>query len=69
MEETILNVKGMSCSHCVIAVKQAAGSISGVSEVNVDLEDGTVTITHSGEVSMNEVKKNIEDAGYDVVKS
>jgi len=67
VKKTTLNVKGMSCNHCVMAVTQAVGSMNGISEVNVDLEDGTVTLAHSEAVNLDDVKEKIDDLGYEVV--
>ncbi len=68
MEKITLNVEGMSCSHCVNAVKNAVAVLDGVSEVEVDLEGKTATVTYHGdEVSPERIKEAIEEEGYDVV--
>ncbi|MBR0598746.1 copper chaperone CopZ [Clostridiales bacterium BAD-6] len=68
MEKTVLNVEGMSCSHCVNAVKNAVGALDGVAEVEVNLEGKTVTVTYdAGKVSLSAVKDAIEEEGYDVL--
>lgn len=67
METILLNVKGMSCNHCVKAVESSVGSLDGVSEVKVNLEAGTAEVTYDqGVVSIDEIKETIEDQGYDV---
>ena len=67
MEKTIIKVEGMSCEHCVRAVKNAVGALNGVSDVTVDLKRKTVTVEHEGIVSRNQITAEIEDQGYDVV--
>lgn len=68
MEKVILNVEGMSCSHCENAVKKAAGSLDGVSNVTVDLKGKSVTVEYEpSKVSLNSIKKEIENQGYDVI--
>lgn len=67
MPKSVLQVSGMSCNHCVMAIKKAIGSIDGVSNVDVNLEKGTVAVDHSESVKLEEVKAAIEDAGYDVI--
>jgi len=37
MEKIVLNVMGMSCSHCENAVKKAVSALEGVTKVDVDL--------------------------------
>lgn len=64
--EKILKVEGMSCNHCVMAVKRALTGLDGVGTVEVDLESGKVTVV--GEALADEaMKEAIDDAGYEVV--
>ena len=65
--QTILNVEGMSCSHCEKAVKEAVSAIKGVSAVKVDLEKKTVTVIHEENVGVNDIKVKIEEEGYEVM--
>ncbi len=68
MEKIVLNVEGMSCSHCVNAVKNAVAALDGVSEVEVDLEAKMATVEyHVDEVTLERIKEAIEEEGYDVV--
>jgi len=63
---SVIKVKGMSCQHCVLAVKKTLSSLDGVQEVNINLENGEATINHDGPVYMIEPRKRIEKAGYEV---
>ncbi|MDD2189618.1 MAG: copper chaperone CopZ [Eubacteriales bacterium] len=66
-KKVLLKVEGMSCSHCIEAVKKAAGGLGGVSDVYADLESKTATVEYdSNEVSLESIKEAIEDQGYDV---
>ncbi len=68
MTQSVLNVEGMSCSHCVNAVTKAVTALEGVSGVNVDLEGKKVTVDYEeGQVSLDSIKDAIEEQGYDVV--
>ncbi len=68
MEKKILNVEGMSCSHCVNAVTKALNALDGVSGVKVDLAEKKVTVDYDGEmVSLESIKQAIEEEGYEVV--
>ncbi|MCX7029230.1 MAG: copper chaperone CopZ [Spirochaetes bacterium] len=66
--ETIqLNVEGMSCQHCVKAVKGSVGALPGVDSVEVSLERKLVTVGYDpAKVGMPAMKSAIEDAGYSV---
>ncbi|MCX5874534.1 MAG: heavy metal-associated domain-containing protein [Deltaproteobacteria bacterium] len=63
---SVVKVKGMSCQHCVIAVKKTLSSLEGVQDVSVNLEKAEATLTHDGPVDMKEVRERIEKAGYEV---
>jgi copper chaperone len=66
-EVKILNVEGMSCSHCENNVKKAVGTLDGVGSVAVDLKGKKVTIEFDPEkLSVDKIKDTIEDQGYDV---
>lgn len=67
MSELVLNVEGMSCSHCEQSVKNAVFEIAGVSDVKVSLADKQVTVEHDGSVPERSVRDAIEEIGYDVV--
>ncbi|MFC4768613.1 copper chaperone CopZ [Effusibacillus consociatus] len=62
-----LNVKGMSCGHCVNAIEGALGKLAGVSSTKVDLSANQVTVSFDeSAVGLEKVKETIEDQGYDV---
>lgn len=60
-------VKGMTCGHCVSAVSTEVGAIPGVTEVNVDLTSGAVTVTSTGPVDPEQLRAAVDEAGYEVV--
>ena len=67
MQTVKLTVEGMSCGHCVAAVNKAVGALQGVSNVEVSLQDKSVTVDFdSEEVTVDAIKEAIEDQGYDV---
>jgi copper chaperone len=59
-----IKIEGMSCQHCVMAVTKALKEIEGLSSVNVDLQNGSATIEHSGLIDMNQVKSVVEREGF-----
>ncbi|AIM14983.1 MULTISPECIES: copper chaperone CopZ [Neobacillus] len=67
MEHVTLNVKGMSCNHCVKAIESSVGELDGVKNVSVNLEKGQVEIEFdSSVVTLSTIKETIDDQGYDV---
>lgn len=68
MRTTVLKVGGMSCEHCVKAVKTAVGALPGIGSVSVDLKAKTVTVEHDpGVAPLETIKSEIEDQGYNVL--
>jgi len=68
MTSKILNVEGMSCDHCKMAVTKAVGSLEGVESVEVSLESNTATVEfEESRVPLDTIKQAIEAQGYDVV--
>lgn len=67
MEKIVLKVEGMSCAHCERAVGEAVSALPGVSQAQVDLAGGTVTITYDpAAAAPAQMREAIEEAGYDV---
>ncbi|MFD7075349.1 heavy-metal-associated domain-containing protein [Nocardioides sp. NPDC059952] len=57
-------VVGMTCGHCVSSVTEEVTEIAGVSNVDVDLASGNVTVTASEPVSDDAIRAAVEEAGY-----
>ena len=65
-QQTRYTVEGMSCQHCIDAITQEVGAVSGVDRVDVDLGAGTVTVRGST-LDDAQIREAIDEAGYDVV--
>ena len=67
METVTLNVKGMSCQGCVGSVTRVLKGTPGVASVDVQLDAGRAEVTYdAAQASVDDLKRAIEDAGYDV---
>ena len=70
METTALTVQGMTCGHCVSAVKEEIGAITGVTHVQVELVEGgdsPVTVTSESQLSREDLTAAVDEAGYTLV--
>lgn len=68
MEQTTLNIQGMTCGHCESAVNNALTELQGVENVQVNLDKGTAEVSYdSSKVSTETMKEAVEEQGYDVV--
>jgi copper chaperone len=57
-------VRGMTCSHCVLSVREEVSEVHGVGAVDVDLS-GRLTVT-GRDFSDDAVRAAVEEAGYEV---
>ena len=62
-------VEGMSCQHCVDAVTAEVGRLTGVEQVQVDLEAGAVTVTSTTPLDLDAVREAVDEAGFDLAGS
>jgi copper chaperone len=66
MSTSTVTVVGMTCGHCVSSVRQEVGAIAGVTDVDVDLKSGRVTIDSTTPVNRDAIKRAVEEAGYEL---
>ncbi len=59
-------VSGMVCQHCVSAVAQEIGAIEGVTDVQVDLATGRVSVISDRALDDAAVRAAIDEAGYEI---
>ena len=67
MTTSTYTVKGMTCGHCVSAVSGEIAKLPTVTDVAVELESGLVTVTSEHELSTDEVRAAVDEAGYELV--
>jgi copper chaperone len=67
MAETTVKIEGMSCQHCVMAVKKALGAVPGILESDVQVGSALVKYDET-KAKEGDIKTVIEKAGYKVVK-
>ena len=60
-------VSGMTCGHCVQSVKAEVSKISGVTDVDVDLDTGAVTIASADPIDDAALRAAVDEAGYELV--
>jgi copper ion binding protein len=59
-------VAGMTCDHCVMSVREEVGEIAGITDIDVDLTTGRLTVAGEN-ISDEAVKAAVAEAGYEVV--
>jgi copper chaperone len=64
--EIRFSIKGMSCGHCVMAVKKALDKLN-ISSADVKIGSASVQYDES-KISSEQIKKEIENTGYEIVE-
>lgn len=65
---TTFTVTGMTCGHCVAAVTDEISKLAGVSDVEVDLETGSVTVGSVQPIDPEAFAAAVDEAGYEVAR-
>ncbi|MGW6503400.1 heavy-metal-associated domain-containing protein [Nonomuraea angiospora] len=66
MSTATYTVKGMTCGHCVSSVKEEVSEVAGVTNVEVDLAAGLLTVDSDGPIDAAKIAAAVEEAGYEV---
>ena len=64
-------VAGMTCDHCVTAVREEIGNLDAVQGVHVELVPGgtsRVTVTSTTALSDEQVRAAVDEAGYELAE-
>ena len=64
MNTATYRVVGMSCSHCIASVTAELAKLPGVTDVDVDLDSGDVTVLSDQSLDLDEVRAAVDEAGY-----
>jgi copper chaperone len=57
-------VSGMHCGHCVSSVTEEVSAVSGVTDVEVDLDSGRLTVVSDTEIPVQSIEAAVDEAGY-----
>lgn len=64
MQTTTIQIRNMTCGHCVRAVENALKRIAGVREVRVTI--GEAVIITEGLADISAIRHAIQEEGYEV---
>ena len=64
MERVTMSIDGMSCGHCVKAVRDALAELPGVQVERVDIGSATVAFDPA-QTPRGQVVEAVRDAGYE----
>lgn len=69
MTRSTYTVVGMTCEHCVRSVTEEVSEVPEVSDVQVDLTTGALTVTSNQPVDDAKIQSAVDEAGYSLVTS
>ncbi len=65
--ERTYTVRGMTCEHCVLSVREEVAEVAGVERVDVALADGRLSVAGEG-FTDDAVAEAVAEAGYEVAR-
>ena len=63
MSQVVLSIEGMSCGHCVGAVRRALEGVPGVEQVEVRLDEGRALVR--GTADPEALVRAVREEGYE----
>ena len=57
-------IQNMKCAGCTTRIKERLSSIEGISNVNTDLEDNSITFLYETTAALSNVKTTLKKMGY-----
>jgi len=60
------DVRGMTCDHCALSVREEVDLVPGVTGAAVDLASGRLTVI-GAEISDEAIRAAVAEAGYEAV--
>ena len=61
---TVLKSTGISCGGCVAKITKSLETVPGVASVEVNIEEGQVTVWHDNTATPQKLAATVSDAGY-----
>ena len=65
--EKVIKVEGMMCAHCKARVEKEIQKVENVISVEANINTKEVVIEYEGSLNLDEVKKVVIEAGYEVL--
>ncbi|MDY6823485.1 MAG: heavy-metal-associated domain-containing protein [Thermodesulfobacteriota bacterium] len=64
MEKQTLKIANISCGHCTMTIKNELSELEGVSEVDGNVDDKTVTVSWDAPASLDKIKETLKEINY-----
>jgi len=68
MTKKKFKIEGMGSEHCAGVVKNAVEKLNGVTKIETNFNNGSAIVEYQSEaVKISDIKKAIDDAGYNAI--
>lgn len=64
METTKLSIPNISCGHCVMTIQKEISEMEGVSKVEGDPSNRSVTVDWDAPASLDKIKATLQEINY-----
>jgi copper chaperone len=69
MSTNEFTVTGMTCGGCAAKVTNAVSAVDGVTDVQANVSDGSMTVIGDGRADTADIVEAVREAGYDVAST
>lgn len=64
MEKLTFNIPNITCGHCTMTIKNELSELEGVSGVEGNVDDKTVTVSWDAPASLEKIKETLKEINY-----
>ena len=64
MEKQTLTVPNITCGHCVMSIKNELSELEGVTKVDGDPENKSITVEWESPVTLDKIKDTLKEINY-----
>ena len=64
MEKQTLTVPNITCGHCVMSIKKELSELEGITKVDGDPENKSITVEWESPVTLDKIKDTLKEINY-----
>lgn len=64
MEKQTLTVPNITCGHCVMSIKNELSELEGITKVDGDPENKSITVEWESPVTLDKIKNTLKEINY-----
>ncbi len=64
MEKKTFSIPNISCGHCVMSIKNELGELAGVSSVDGNAENKSITVEWDSPATLEKIRDTLKEINY-----